>query len=111
MCYRWIVEAAALIRGARTRAGLSLRALAARAATSHSALAAYEAARVDPSVETLDRIAAAAGFTISAELVPAVDGDTARGGELVQVLRLAAQFPARHAPTLDGPRFGAADRS
>ena len=105
------MEAALLIRGARARAGLSLRALAARAATSHSALAAYEAARVNPSVETLDRIAAAAGFTITAELVPAVDSDTARGAELVQVLLLAAQFPARHAPTLDAPRFGAAGPS
>ena len=100
------MEAALLIRGARTRAGLSLRALAARAATSHSTLAAYEAARVDPSVETLDRIAAAAGFTVAAELVPAVDSDAARGAELVEVLRLAAQFPARHSPTLDAPKFG-----
>jgi hypothetical protein len=100
------MEAASLLRGARLRAGLSLRALAARAGTSHSALAAYEAARVDPTVETLDRVVAAAGFTIVAELVPTVAADAARGAELAEVLLLAAQFPARHALTLEAPVFG-----
>ena len=95
-----------MLRSARSRAGWSLRALAGRAGTSHSTLAAYEAARVDPTVDTLDRVVAAAGFAVVAELVPLVDPDGERGAELEAVLRLAAQFPTRHAPTLEAPVFG-----
>jgi transcriptional regulator with XRE-family HTH domain len=100
--------AAVALRRARTRAGLSLRQLARRAGTSHSTLAAYESGRVDPGVETIDRIMRAAGFTLDLELSPRVGGPDAeaRGRELVAVLELAAQFPARHAPTLQFPRFG-----
>jgi transcriptional regulator with XRE-family HTH domain len=99
------MDAAPLLRRARTEAGMSLRALASRAATSHSTLAAYEAGRVDPTVATLDRVVAAAGFSVVTELARAVDGDAARGAELVEVLRLAAQFPTRHEPTLAAPVF------
>jgi transcriptional regulator with XRE-family HTH domain len=102
------VTAAATIRTARHRAALSLRQLAARAGTSHSTLAAYESGRKVPSVETLERVLRAAGFVASLELSPAVGGADAgeRGRELVEVLELAARFPARHEPTLTFPRFG-----
>ena len=78
-----------------------------RADTSHSALSAYESGRKVPSVETLDRIVRAAGYELGVELTPAVGGAdrAARGRELVEVLDLAAQFPARHAATLDVPVF------
>ena len=104
------MDAGTTVRRARRRAGLSLRALAQRADTSHSTLAAYEAGRKIPTVETLDRILRAAGFELAAELTPAVGGTdrAARGNELVEVLELAAEFPARHAPSLEFPRFGAA---
>ena len=59
------MDAASILRRARLRAGLSLRQLAALAETSHSALAAYEAARVTPNVETSDRVLSAAGFNAS----------------------------------------------
>jgi len=100
--------ASSLLRSARLRAGLTLRALAMRAGTSHSTLAAYEAGRVVPSVDTLDRILRAAGFSITAELRPDEAGPdrAARGRELLEVLELAEQFPARHAPMLGYPRFG-----
>jgi transcriptional regulator with XRE-family HTH domain len=105
------MDAARLIRTARRRAGLTLRELAARAGTSHSTLAAYEQARKTPNVDTLDRILTACGFRVSVALSPRpseVAADrAARGRELVEVLELAAQFPARHAPTLTFPRFGA----
>ena len=55
-----VVDAPSILRRARLRAGLTLRELAARAETSHSALAAYEAARVTPNVETFDRVLARA---------------------------------------------------
>ena len=105
--YQWVLDAAALLRRVRQRSGLSLRGLALRADTSHSALSAYESGRKVPSVETLDRIVRAAGYELGVELTPAVGGTdrAARGRELVEVLDLAAQFPARHAATLDFPVF------
>jgi transcriptional regulator with XRE-family HTH domain len=100
------VDAPSILRRARLRAGLSLRELAARADTSHSALAAYEAARVTPNVDTFDRVLSAAGFTVSLSLTPRVAADDARGQELVDALVLAEQFPARHRRSLEFPAFG-----
>ena len=105
--YHWDVDAATTIRRVRARSGLSLRALAARADTSHSTLSAYEAGRKVPTVDTLDRIVRAAGYELGAELTPAVGGvdRAARGRELAEVLELAEQFPARHEAELDFPVF------
>jgi transcriptional regulator with XRE-family HTH domain len=100
------VEASSIIRRARRRSGLTLRALARRAGTSHSALAAYESGRVTPTVDTFERIVRAAGFTVTATLTPAVDADAERARELAEVLELAGQFPARHAREIEYPRFG-----
>ncbi|HVN50935.1 MAG TPA: helix-turn-helix transcriptional regulator [Acidimicrobiales bacterium] len=103
------MNASVELRRARIRAGLSLRRLARRAGTSHATLAAYEAGRTVPSVETFDRLLRAAGIDPCLELTPAVGGpDPAdRGRELAEVLELAARFPARHATQLRYPRFGA----
>ncbi len=102
------MDAASLVRRARTASGLTLRQLAERAGTSHATLAAYEAGRVDPSIHTVQRIVRAAGFDPTVQLLPSVDtGDGSRGEELIQVLDLASQFPARHARRLPYPRFGA----
>jgi transcriptional regulator with XRE-family HTH domain len=102
---------ATLIREARQRAGLSLRGLADRASTSHSALAAYEQGRKIPNVSTLDRIVRAAGFAVDVTLSPRIgsgEGDrAARGRELVEVLELAAMFPAQHESSLTFPKFRA----
>lgn len=100
--------ASALVRDARRRRGLTLRGLAARAGTSHSSLAAYEAGRKVPGVDTLDRIVRAAGFEPVVSLVPLVGGvdPMERGRELAEVLDLAEQFPARHDTTLLFPVFG-----
>jgi transcriptional regulator with XRE-family HTH domain len=100
------MDAPSILRRARLRAGLSLRELAARAETSHSALAAYEAARVTPNVETFDRVLSAAGFNSSLSLTRHVASDHARGQELIEALVLAQQFPARHRRTLAFPVFG-----
>ena len=101
------MDAASTLRRVRQRSGLTLRALAARADTSHSTLAAYESGRKVPTVETLDRIVRAAGSELDIELKPAVGGvdRAARGRELAAVLDLAEQFPARHARVLDFPVF------
>lgn len=97
------------VRAARRRAGLSLRALAARAGTSHATLSAYEQGHKVPSVDTFTRIVRAAGFDLQIETRPRVGGvdQKDRGEELREVLELAAQFPARHERTLPYPRFGA----
>jgi transcriptional regulator with XRE-family HTH domain len=102
------MDAGQLLRSARQRAGLSLRQLAERADTSHSALAAYESGRTVPNVDTFDRVLRAAGFTVDVVLTPRPDGgdSRARGRELIEVLELAETFPARHSPTLTFPRFG-----
>jgi transcriptional regulator with XRE-family HTH domain len=102
------MDAATTLRSARRRAGLSLRVLAGRAATSHSTLAAYEAGRKVPTVDTLDRVLRAAGYEVAVELTPSVGGAdrAARGRELEAALDLAAQFPARHTRVLEYPRFG-----
>jgi transcriptional regulator with XRE-family HTH domain len=101
------MDAGSLLRQARRRAGLSLRRLAERAATSHPTLVAYESGAKVPRVDTLDRIVGAAGFDLDLELMPAVAlrDPGARGRELVAALELAEQFPARHRRRLTFPRF------
>lgn len=96
-----------LLRQARSRGSLTLRQLAARADTSHSTLAAYESGRKAPSVDTLERILNAAGFELEARLTPRPGDDDhpARGRELVEVLELAEEFPARPRPVLAFPIF------
>ena len=101
--------AAATLRRARKRAGLSLRAAAVRAGTSHATLAAYEKGRKAPAITTYLRLLHAYGYAADIELslrIREVDGYS-RGEELAEVLELAEQFPARHTETLIYPRFGA----
>jgi transcriptional regulator with XRE-family HTH domain len=103
------MDAARTLRRARLAARLSLRALAARAGTSHATLAAYEAGRAVPRVDTLDRILRAAGYASDIEVVRRADATDAerraKGEELRQALELAAMFPARHAKRLRFPRL------
>lgn len=100
------MDAASTIRAARSRAGLSLRALADRAGTSHATLSRYEHGLVCPTVDTLDRIVRACGY----ELEPRLRRTAGRpvdetAAELEQVLLLAEQFPARHASAIEAPPF------
>jgi transcriptional regulator with XRE-family HTH domain len=103
------VDVSLTLRRARAHAGLSLRVLAERAGTSHATLAAYEAGRVVPRVDTLDRILRAAGFAADIDLVPRPDASdaerTAKGEELRHALELASLFPARHSRRLLFPPF------
>ena len=104
------VNAAREIRRLRTRAGLSLRELAERAGTSHATIAAYEAGRKVPTFDTFVRLARGAGFDPAVELSPGFGGRDAadRGDELIEVLRLAALFPARFRDELEFPLFASA---
>jgi transcriptional regulator with XRE-family HTH domain len=101
------MDAGLMIRTARRRSKLSLRALAARAETSHATLSAYENGRVDPTTAVLSRVIAAAGCSLETTLLrsPSDIDVMPRGQELIAVLELAEQFPARHAPDLAFPLF------
>ena len=96
-----------IIRTARRQSKLSLRALAARAGTSHATLSAYENGRVDPTTTVLSWIIEATGHSLESTLlvIPSDVEGMSRGEELVAVLRLAEQFPARHASQLEFPPF------
>lgn len=98
-----------LLRDARQTAGLSLRAAAQRAATSHATLAAYESGRKAPTLPTLLRVLRAYGFETDIAVSTRIrerDG-IPRGEELAQVLALAEQFPSSPHGELTFPRFGA----
>src|SRR5882672_8340032 len=55
-------KTAEVLRAARTSAGLTLRAAAEKAGTSHATFAAYEAGRKSPTLATLFRLLHACGF-------------------------------------------------
>ena len=97
-----------MIAAARRSAGLSKRELARRAKTSPAAIVTYEQGTRDPSVETLNRILAAAGSAASVRLGSQARPDAAVAGRrLEEVLELADVLPHRPAPrSLPYPRFG-----
>ena len=101
------VDAATLLRGARTRAGLSQRDLAHRARTSPAAICLYETGQRVPRVDTLARLVAATGSTLEvAARAPSAAVDVeANGRTLEELLDLADHLPQRHEPTLRSPRF------
>jgi uncharacterized protein len=94
------MPAAALIRDARRRAGLTQQALAERSGTSQPTLSAYESGRKDPSVATLERLLAASGaqLAIKRDRAAANWSDAqakVAGRRLAEVLALAEALPAR----------------
>jgi len=107
------MDAARELSAARTRAGLSQRALATRAGTSQAAVSAYESGRRQPSVAVLDRLLAATGseLTVVADPKKYSASDLERSGRhLAEVLALAEALPFRREEGLRYPRLPAADR-
>lgn len=106
------MQVSRLLRAARRRSGLSARALAELAGTSHATVLAYESGRKVPRTDTFLRLLDAAGFEAEVELATRPDRDhlsrVAKGEELVRVLELAAAFPASPEPHASYPRFGRA---
>jgi predicted nucleotidyltransferase/DNA-binding XRE family transcriptional regulator len=76
------VDASALIKDARGRAGLTQAQLARAAGTSQPTLAAYESGAKSPSVRTLDRLIRASGATLDVTLRAA---PTAQGSLLTDL--------------------------
>ncbi len=100
------MNAAYLLRTARTRAGLTQRGLALAAATSQSAVAAIESGHKQPTIATLERLLAAAGT----ELIIADPGQATllrRSRRLEDVLGLAEALPFRRSGGLRYPRVPA----
>lgn len=94
------------MRAAGRDGHLSRRSLAKRAGTSPATLAAYESGRVDPGTGTLQRVLGAAGLEAETTLVRRAYADAGeRAAEIIDVLLLAEQFPARHDPVLRFPRL------
>jgi transcriptional regulator with XRE-family HTH domain len=67
--------AAGLVRTARQKAGLTQSALAESAGMQQQAISAYETGRLDPTLPTLQRILAAAGYELRLRLEPIDDHD------------------------------------
>ena len=90
------------LRYARKRSGLSLTEAAKRAGISRSSLAAYERGTRTPSLERLFGTLEALSFAVRIELEPRIRerNGVARGDELVEVIRLAEQFPPRERPVI-----------
>lgn len=105
------MDAAALLSATRRDARLSQTDLAARAGTSQATISAYENGSKQPSVATLSRLLAAAGWRLTVEPMrrPLIEPSPARlaraGRTLVEVLGLAAALPVRHGPALRFPRL------
>lgn len=83
--------AAALVREARLRAGLTQRELARRAETSQSVVARIEQGRSDPSTGTLARLLAAAGFVLRVELTPIAVAGTHMLDDVARILSLTPE--------------------
>ena len=85
-----MTTAAALLREARMRAGLSQRDLAKKAGTAQSVIARIERGQTSPTLETLERLLAAAGVELHASL--AVKERDERSHMLDDVPRIAHHF-------------------
>lgn len=106
------MNAAAELREARRRAGLTQAQLADRVGTSQATLSAYENGHKQPSVDTLSRLLAATGSRLAVEsdrqpLRQPSRSQLARAARsLTDVLALAEALPTRHERELRFPKLG-----
>lgn len=80
-----------LLSRARAAAGLSQRELARRAGTSQSVIARIEGRQVKPSLDTLTRLLAAAGFELRMELEPRSSDATHMLDDVERILALSPE--------------------
>ena len=106
------VDAAELLKAARTRAGLRQADVAKRAGTSQPVISAYEQGEREPTLPTLRKLASACGVdllvgwrVIGSDLAPPVD-HVESGRRLIDVLSLVDAIPSRRRPAeLKMPRI------
>lgn len=108
------MDVATFLRTCRSEAGLTQRQLAVRAGTSAAAVCHYERGTRIPRADTLVRLVAATGATLTwgARRFPADPGTAEamedNGEALAAVLDLAEHLPGRRRPDrLDAPVFAA----
>ncbi len=82
---------ASLLRAARSRAGLSQRALARRARTAQSVVARIESGTTSPSWETLVHLLRAAGCELGVDLRPAQARRSHMLDDVPRILRLTPE--------------------
>ena len=83
--------AAELLRQTRARAGLSQRALAARAGTAQSAVARIERGQTSPTWSTLERLLKAANYEVVAHAEPSVVVGSHMLAEVPGILRMTPE--------------------
>lgn len=104
-----VADAAAELRAARSRAGLTEQRLARLAGTTAATLSAYESGRKHPTAATLARLLAACGARL--EIMPAPPRPTSHaelrhaGEQLAAVIALAEQLPFAPPSELRFPRL------
>ncbi|MGH7646077.1 MAG: helix-turn-helix domain-containing protein [Gemmatimonadales bacterium] len=103
------VDAANLLREARSRAGLSQRQLARRAHTAQSVVARTEGGLASPSWGTLARLLAAAGFQLDARLATRAALGSHMLDDVPRILRLTPE--ERLAELRNASRLAAEARS
>jgi transcriptional regulator with XRE-family HTH domain len=93
---------------ARVLANLSAREAGRQTGTSHATLLAYESGRKCPGIDTFERVLNGLGFDLEFTLHRRIRErhGMPRDEELMQVLELAQQFPAKPKRTLDFPKLG-----
>ena len=84
-------SAGALLRQARTRAGLSQRALARRAGTAQSVIARIEQGITSPTWDTLERLLEAADFEVRVQVEPRVVVGSHMLDDVPRILRLTPE--------------------
>lgn len=106
------MNAAAQLRDARRRAGLTQAQLATQVGTSQATLSAYEHGHKQPSVDTLSRVLAATGSRLVVEpgrqpiRRPSRSQLARAARSLTDVLALAEALPTRHEHELRFPKLG-----
>src|SRR5688572_11224625 len=85
------LDAAGLVKDARTRAGLTQRDLASRARTAQSVVARIENGETSPSVQTLTRLIDAAGFEVRVELLARAPENSHMLQDVARILRLTPE--------------------
>jgi len=91
------MNAAAIVKSARTRARLSKRELARRVGTSPAAIVEYESGRRSPTVDSLDEILRVCDFDLEFHLVPRKEAERLAecGRQLESILTLVDAIPHR----------------
>lgn len=89
-----------VLGSARALAGLSQRDLAARAGTAQSVVARIELGEASPTLRTLNRLVAAAGFELMLELRARPEVDLQFLDDVPRILRLAPEDRLREVANL-----------